>query len=242
MMIKRKKLILSSLLFFCFFVFQAQNIDNQLRISPSLSYKFSKKWEAEIDYRYALDNDFATFRNSMVQGALQYNFTKKIGLETGYRFTTSFERDHHTLFINFKYNFELSKRWELKTRTRFQYRTEYFDADFQQNFREPRQFFRERLLLAYNVKKIKLTLFVAPEIFIRLEDGALDFHRMRYYFGGDYKLKYGNTIGLSAFFEDRIDPRRSDRMVWNMKYNLDINELLKKIKKDKKKKQKKANS
>jgi|LakMenE18May11ns_1017448.scaffolds.fasta_scaffold6237587_1 hypothetical protein len=62
---------------------------------------------------------------------------------------------------------------------------------------------------------------------------------MRYTIGGEYKLKYGNTIGISVFYDDKINPQKTDRIVFSTKYNLSIDALIKKLKKDKSKTNKK---
>jgi hypothetical protein len=53
---------------------------------------------------------------------------------------------------------------------------------------------------------------------------------MRYNAGIDYKLNYGNSIGLGFFYEDVYNPKKTDRFVFTTKYNLSIDDLLKTIK------------
>lgn len=222
---------------------QEQLPDFQLRISPSVDYKFAKKWQASLEYRYALDQDISEFRNSAVEAGIGYDITKSASIETRYRFTTSFENDSHLLYAIFKYKKDLNKRFTLKSSTRYQFRTGSFDADYMQYFKRPTQLLREKITFEYNVPNSKLSLYVAPEIFLKIADKDLPFlsyYGMRYNAGMDYAMKYGNTIGLGFFFEDRYDPTKTDRFVFTTKYNLSIDELVKTIKKKKKKAAKKA--
>jgi hypothetical protein len=232
-----------SLLIFCISATisyaQEQLPDFQLRISPSVDYKFAKKWQASLEYRYALDQDISEFRNSAIETGIKYDITKKASIETRYRFTTSFENDSHLLFAIFKYKKDLSKRFTLKSSTRYQFRTGSFDADYMQYFKKPTQLLREKITLEYNIPKSKASVYVAPEIFLKIGDKDLPFlsyNRMRYNAGVDYAMKYGNTIGLGFFFEDRYNPTKTDRFVFTTKYNLSIDELAKKLKKNKDKK------
>ena len=217
---------------------QEQAPDFQLRISPSVDYKFAKKWTTSFEYRYALDHDVSEFRNSAYEAGIKYDIAKKVSIETHYRFTTSFEKDSHLLFAILKYKKNISKRFSLKSSTRYQFRTGSFDDDYMQYFKTPSQFLREKITLEYNVPKSKASIYIAPEIFLKIDDEAnpfFSYHRMRYNAGIDYELKYGNTIGLGFFYEDQYNPTKTDRFVFTTKYNLSIDALVKKIKKDKKK-------
>jgi hypothetical protein len=225
----------------CFSVTYAQQQlpDFQLRISPSVDYKFAKKWQASLEYRYALDHDMSEFRNSAIETGIAFDITKKASIETRYRFTTSFENDSHLLFAIFKYKKDLNKRFTLKSSTRYQFRTGSFDADYMQYFKKPTQLLREKITLEYNIPKSKASVYIAPEIFLKIGDKDLpylSYNRMRYNAGVDYAMKYGNTVGLGFFFEDRLNPTKTDRFVFTTKYNLSIDELMKKIKKEKDKK------
>lgn len=237
-MIKKFFLISISI---CFSISYAQQQlpDFQLRISPSVDYKFAKKWKASLEYRYALDHDMSEFRNSAIETGIAYDITKKASIEMRYRFTTSFEKDSHLLYAIFKYKKNLNKRFSLKSNTRYQFRTGSFDADYMQYFDKPTQLLREKITLEYNVPKSKASLYVAPELFLKIGDKDQPFfsyNAMRYNAGIDYALKYGNTIGLGFFFEDVYNPKKTDRFVFTTKYNLSIDDLLKSIKRKKDKK------
>lgn len=213
--------------------------DFQLRISPSVDYKFAKKWTASFEFRYALDQDFSEFRNSAYETGIRYDITKNASLETRYRFTTSFENDSHLLFSSFRYKIKLNKDFSLKSTTRYQFRTGSFDADYMQYFKTPTQLLREKITLEYNVPKSNFSMYVAPEIFLKIGDKDLpylSYNRMRYNAGVDYAMKYGNSVGLGFFFEDRYNPTKTDRFVLTTKYNISIDELTKKIKKNRDKK------
>jgi len=215
----------------------AQDTDTQLRINPSVDYKINKKWKVGLDYRYALEKDISTFQASVLQVAGEYKITKRIALEAGYRFTTSFENDNHRLFASFIYDYKI-KKFTLSSRTRYQFSTPHFNSDYWNEYKEPNQYLREKITIDYNIPKSKASVYFSPEFFVKIKDGRLAYHRTRYQLGSDYKLKYGSTIGLSVMYEDRLNPMKTDRFVFTTKYNLSLDELLNK-KKEKEKKDKK---
>lgn len=212
---------------------QEQLPDFQLRISPAVEYKFAKKWQASLEYRYALDHDMSEFRNSAIETGLGYDITKSITIETRYRFTTSFVEDSHLLMAILKYKRDINKRFTIKSSTRYQFKTGSFDSDYMQYFDKPTQLLRQKLTLDYNVPKSKASLYLSPELFLKLADKDQPFfsyNAMRYNAGIDYALPYGNTIGLGFFYEDTYNPKKSDRFVVTTKYSFSIDDMLKTVK------------
>mgnify|MGYP002142883122 CR=1 FL=1 len=226
-------------LFFLFFSISflgySQNTDTQLRLVSSVDYKINKKWNVSLDYRYALEKDISTFQANVFQFAGEYKINKKMTIEAGYRYLTSYEGDNQRLFASLKYDYKIS-RFIIRSRTRYQFSTPYFDSEFWNEFREPSQMIRQRLSVDYNIPKSKLSLNLSSEIFIKWDNPELKYNRIRYQLGTDYKLKYGNALGFSVFYEDRTNPQKTDRFVFSTKYNLSIDEMLKKLAKKNKKK------
>jgi hypothetical protein len=212
--------------------FGQNNTDIQYRFSPSMDYKINKKLKIAFNYRYNLYKDLEAFKSNSFQFASEYELTKKIELETGYRFTTSFIEDSHRIFLGLKYNHKI-KDITLSLATKYQFSTGSFDQDYMQYFKNPTSMFREKISIEYNVPHSKATLYLSPEIFLKYEKKNIDFNRMRYTIGGDYKLKYGNSFGISVFYDDKVDPQKTDRVVFSSKYNLSIDALIKKINKNK---------
>lgn len=233
----KKTFLVFAFVFFFSVVYGQQNTDVQYRFYAATDYKINKKWQVAFEYRYAMDQDISEFRNSAFELAGKYDVAKNMKLTSAYRFTTSYEKDSHLFFLTYKYNYKFNKKYSLSSSTRYQIRTLGFDEDLLQYYKEPTQFLREKLKFEFNVPKSKATFYVAPEIFLKI-DNTLEFNRMRYTVGGDYAFKYGNTIGLSIFYEDKYNPQKTDRFVLGTKYNLSIDELLKKIEKNKKKSKK----
>jgi hypothetical protein len=217
---------------------KAQDRDLQLRFTPSIAYKINKNWQASFDYRLALDNNMSSFRSSMFQPALEYKIVKGLSLELAYRFTTALSKDSHRLFATLQYKYKFNKKFSLSSGTRYQFSTGRFDADFMRDFKEPSQYIRQKFSFDYNVPKSKFSFYVAPELFLKLDSSPISLHRIRYHFGTDYKLEYGNNIGLGIFFEDIFKVTKQDRLVLNLKYSFSVDELLKQLKKDKKKREK----
>lgn len=228
-MIKKTVYIVLFLTAFC----SAQDTDTQLRLSPSIDYKINKKWKIKLDYRYALEKDITTFQASLFQLSAEYKFSKKVSLEAGYRYTTSFENDKQRLFASVFFDYKI-KKFTLSSRTRYQFSTPYFNTTYWNEFKEPNQYIRQKFTVDYNIPKSKASVYFSPEFFVKFEDNEFKYHRTRYQIGSDYKLKYGNTLGLSVMYEDRLNPTKLDRFVFTTKYNLSIDELLKKLKKNKK--------
>ena len=218
--------------------FSQNNTDVQYRFSPSMDYKISKKLKIAFNYRYDLFKDLDAFKSNSFQFATEYELTKKIELETGYRFTTSFIEDTHRIFLGLKYSHKL-KDFTLSFATKYQFSTGSFDQDYMQYYKNPSNMFREKIIIEYNVPHSKATLYFSPELFLKYKNESIDFNRMRYTIGGDYKLKYGNTFGISMFYDDKVNPQKADRVVFSTKYNLSIDALIKKIKKNKTKAKKK---
>ena len=226
-------LLLSSL------VFSQNNTDVQYRFSPSMDYKISKKLKIGFNYRYDLYKDFDAFKSNSFQFTTEYELTKKIELETGYRFTTSFLEDNHRIFLALKYNHKL-KDITLSFATKYQFTTGSFDQDYMQYYKNPSNMFREKFSIEYNVPHSKASIYLSPEIFLKYKNESININRMRYTIGCDYKLKYGNTFGISMFYDDKINPQKADRVVFSTKYNLSIDALMKKLKKNKSKSNKKT--
>jgi hypothetical protein len=220
----------------------AQNNDLQLRVTPSVSYKINKKWQASFDYRFAFDNNMSSFRSNMFQPALEYKIIKGLSLELAYRFTTAFTKDSHRLFATLQYKYKIDKKFSLSSATRYQFSTGSFDIDFMRDFKEPSQYIRQKFGFDFNVPKSKFSFNVAPELFLKLDSNPIALHRIRYHLGTDYNLDYGNSIGLGIFYEDVFKVTKDDRLVFNIKYSFSVDELLKQLKKDKKKKEKNKES
>jgi hypothetical protein len=217
--------------------FGQNNTDFQGRFITSVDYNINKKLKVSGEYRYSLQNDFEAFRSSAAEIGVKYDFNKRLNILGGYRFTTSFKEDNHRFFVGIKYN----KKWndfKAALTSKYQYSTNSFDPDFMQYYKEPVQFLREEISLDYDIPNTKVSVFIASEIFLKIDSQPyLKWNRMRYSIGGEYKLKYGTTLGLSTFYDDKVTPKKDDRIVIVTKLNISIDDFLKKIKKNKKKKE-----
>jgi hypothetical protein len=233
------KRIISLAFLLCSVILFGQNTtDVQYRFAPSIDYKINKKLKVAFNYRYDLFKDLDVFKSNLFEVSTQYEMTKKIEVETGYRFTTSFLEDSHRIFLGVKYSHKL-KDFKLSFASKYQFSTGSFDQDYMQYYKNPSNMFREKLNVEYNIPDSKMALYLATELFLKYKNESIDFNRMRYTIGGDYKLKYGNTIGISIFYDDKVNPQKTDRIVISTKYNLSIDALMKKLKKNKSKSNKK---
>jgi hypothetical protein len=219
-----------------------QNSDGFLRINPTFSYKLNKKWKTEFDYRLTMDQNMSKFRSSHFQFATSYKIFKPVTVELAYRYTVTPIWNPHRFMISaiYKHKFE---HFDLSSRTRYQFSTEFFDPYFMNQVREPRIYLRQKFGIDYAIPNTKLNVFASGEIFFRFRYEGVEFHRMRYQVGIEKELKFGNSVGLRIIYEDRTAPTRQDRMIITAKYDLSIDTMVKKIKKKKEKKAKeKANN
>jgi hypothetical protein len=238
-MTKILKRIISLAFLLCSVILFGQNTtDIQYRFAPSIDYKINKKLKVAFNYRYDLYKDLDVFKSNLFEVSTKYEITKTIEIETGYRFTTSFLEDSHRIFLGVKYSYKL-KDFKLSFASKYQFSTGSFDQDYMQYYKNPSNMFREKFSIEYNIPNSKMSLYLAPEVFLKYKNESIDFNRMRYTIGGDYKLKYGNSFGISVFYDDKVNPQKADRVVFSTKYNLSIDALIKKINKNKTKAKKK---
>lgn len=236
MMIKKKNLLLFFLLLIAADGLCQNYTDWQYRLIPGVSYRFNDQWKVSGEYRYSAQKDFQEFRSSAVEAAIQYNFTPELSIEPGYRFTTSHTADAHRLFASLKYDKDFGAI-SLFGAIKYQWSTGSFNERYMNDFKEPVQMVREKIGVDYNIPNSKLSFNTHVEIFLKLaDDDPIKYNRTRYSIGSDYKFKYGNKVGLSVFYDDKYNPEKIDRFVLELKYNLAIDDMIKKIKKEKAKK------
>lgn len=217
-------------------IFGQKNTDIQLRLTPSIEYKFNKKFKVIGEFRYALGNDMQTFRNSYLQLEGKYSLTKRIDLSGGYRFTTSYTKDAHRFFAALEYQYKINKQFRVASTSKYQFTTNSFDLDFINEYKEPKQYLRQKIALNYNVPKSKFSFKAGAEVFVEIEDNpTLQYNRMRYSLGTDYKFKNLGELGFSVFYENLYNPTKDNRIVFTTSYSVALNDL----KKDKNKKDKK---
>jgi len=218
-----------------------ENTDLQLRMVPSVSYKFTKKWGVAVAYRYDIYKDLQEFKSSMFQGEIRYDLSKKFRLETGYRFRTSYTEDQHRIYGGLRYDQEIITGLKIFLATKYQFSTGSFDKEYMAIYDRPNHVLREDLSFEYTIPQTKLSLSVGTEFFIKQDNTTKEWelNRIRSSFGIDNKFKYGNTVGIGIFYDDKTNPRKEDRIVLVTKYNLSIDDLIKKIRKERLKKEEK---
>lgn len=221
-------------------IFSQKIPDWQLRLSPSLEYKFAKKWEANATYRLSLDHDMSQFRSSYFFGSIGYKILPKLTAEMAYVYTTSNIQDFHQMRIELGFKQKLSKRFQLKNNLRYQYQFNPIGiSGLSQDVLEG-SLIRNKLTFDYNVPKLRSNISIGPEFIIDPIDRFYPLTRMRYHASIDYEFKYGNNVELGFFYEDRINYKKQDRFVLSVKYKLKIQDLVKRIQKDKAKRAKEA--
>ena len=183
-------LLLLPLLLLC-----QENTDLQWRLVPSVSYKFTKKWEAVATYRYDLHKDLQEFKSSMVQGEIRYSISKKFRLETGYRFRTSHTEDQHRIFGSLRYDQEIIDGLKIFLATKYQFLTGSFDKEYMAVYNRPNHVLREDLSFEYTIPETKLSVSVGTEFFIKQDNTTKEWEIST-------NIGYNTYFGYSEGFND----------------------------------------
>ena len=175
---------------------QAQEIetDFQTRTSLDLSYKPIKKLQLSFTPELRFDENFSLDKY-LFEGGAAYKVLKFLELGTTYRFGVNPRVGKDTEYVN-RYSFSATAK---KDFSRFEsaFRLRYTnDADDETS---NEKFMRYKASLDYNIRKSKITPFVAVEAFQQLSDAGL--YKMRYTAGIDYKLFKKNYLGLNYKFD-----------------------------------------
>ncbi|MEP2026807.1 DUF2490 domain-containing protein [Reichenbachiella sp.] len=149
----------------------------------------------------------------LLETGIKYKINKYLSTTATYRFTADQKSDHleysHRLALDLKGQ---TKIGDFEPEIRLRYTG---IADFEED--PDTKYLRYKALLAYDIPKNKLTPYLAAEAFQGLTND--DFTKMRYSIGADYKLKKGNSIGLSYKLDYYLEEYKNKHII-GLKYKL----------------------
>lgn len=197
---------------FCIFTASAQDTfskvtsDFESWSSIALKAKFNKQFSASLEQGLRLSRNSATLEQALTELGVSYKFSNGLafGLGTRYIYDKTNSGDFENKFrynLDASYKFEV-KRFELKTRLRYQNKSELDwttdDSD------DSKKYLRFKLATAYNIKNWKLDPQFSTEIFRNLETEG-DFDKIRFTLATDYSLKKIGEIGIFYRVENEIN-------------------------------------
>ena len=173
-----------------------QEVDNefQSRFSTELSYKPFKKVTLEIIPELRMEDSF-TLDKYLIESVLSYKVNSFLSTSVLYRFIGKQDKNLDIDYLNmFGAYFVLKQdinRFKASFRLRYSC---YYDQGITNE-----HLFRYKFQIKYNIKKCKITPFVAVEPYQLLNSGELA--KMRYAAGARYKINKKNSVGLDYKFD-----------------------------------------
>ncbi len=175
---------------------QAQEIetDFQTRTSLDLSFKPIKKLKLSFTPELRFDENFSLDKY-LFEGGAEYKVLKFLELGASYRFGVNPRDNKDTEYFN-RFSFGATAKKDFsrfESAFRLRYTNDADDGTSSENY------MRYKASVDYNIRKTKITPFVAVEAFQQLSDAGL--YKMRYAAGIDYKLFKKNYIGVDYKFD-----------------------------------------
>jgi len=175
---------------------RAQEVDNELRTRTELELVFKpiKKFKLSFMPQLRFDENFSLDKY-LIESEVEYKALKFLELGATYRFIVNPRDTKDTEYYSrFAFSATAKKefnRFESAFRLRY---SNYADDEI-----TDKEFLRYKASLKYDIKKCKITPFMAVEAFQQLSDSKL--YKMRYTVGADYKLFKKNYLGISYKFD-----------------------------------------
>jgi hypothetical protein len=177
-------------------------------IELTFTKKFLKDFEFSIIPEIRLQDDF-TVDEYILEGKLGYKPLKFLDLSVSYRYNTNVKEKGNEVSNNFVFDATGKtgyKRFDGALRLRF---TNDYDAgeyDAVANLWE-KVYFRPRVKLKYNIKKVKINPYVCYELYYDLKNNELN--KGRYDIGISRKLSKRHEIGVYYRNQDYYSTRNS---------------------------------
>lgn len=193
------KLFITAFILFSLFLSQAafaQDIENeyQTRTFVSLSIKPWEKLKISLSPELRFDEGFELDKY-VVEGELNYSPIKLISIEGSYRFIGKQRKKKGTEYLH-RYAFGIAAKKSIK---RFEPSVGLRYTNYVDNGDENSSFLEYKGELGYNIKKLKLTPFMAFQLYQELVDNTL--YKTRYSAGVDYSLSKRSSIQASYKFD-----------------------------------------
>lgn len=205
---KGKSLILLMILTWSAFplVVLSQTSEYSFRSSVNLEMKITRRLKVELapEFRY---NTGSGNNMVLIQTGLNYRFASWLSIGGYYRLNGSILKDSESadgrsLDFSNRFAFDANAKTNLGRFTpKFRLRFCNF-SDFDSQTDDKSNFLRYRLGLDYHIKGIKLTPFIAVEVYEKLSNGL--FSKSRYTIGGEYEFNKMNALSLDYSFDDKF--------------------------------------
>ena len=181
------------LLFFPFFSVAQEN-DFQTWTSVSASKKLIKKTDLIVKQGARFRENSSVKSKLFTDIRIKRKYNKHFSFAVGYRFSNDWNKrlilsQKNRFYSDFYYKDKLKKRFLLDLRARWQ---------TQGNFEEYSSLFRQKSIVAYNIRKTKLEPSFAIEYFLNIESILVD--KLQYTFGISHPI----TKDLDAEIAYRI--------------------------------------
>jgi hypothetical protein len=178
---KYSAIIVLSVLVLCVYNSNAQNYEYRIPVSFKKKIVPGLDIEVSPELRLIPDKDR---KELLLETQLEYSPLKFLEFGAAYRYNSYFKEDKATtyannFFVDTKLNYGIFN-FDFQGRVRYSNYSEW-DADADENTSDP--YFRFRLKVKYDIKKLKLTPYVSRELFMRNSDNTFN--------------KAGTSIGLS---------------------------------------------
>ena len=217
----KKWLLLSTLLFVVVcvngqIVEEEDLTDVELWTAAGLKYDFHKRFSFELEEQFRLKDDLSTFSQLFTEGTLTYDpgkmdLLKPLELSIGARHVTKNDTEGNKQGIEyfFRYNLDAAYKLEfdrLSVGYRFRYQSKNqlgiseLDGDI------PKNDFRHKVTIGYNIKDWKLDPKLTFELFSRNDDQtSYDISRYRVRLGSDYSFVKRQDLSFFLMYEKDIN-------------------------------------
>ncbi|PCJ87540.1 MAG: hypothetical protein COA57_04445 [Flavobacteriales bacterium] len=180
----------------------ARGNDLELLMGFNIDKKFSKKFEAGLNYQTRLNNVMSSFKAALVEGSLQYNLNKFVSFKTAFRQAWVAETDFHGWYSGTgtrqRILFATYLKWKkkdfpLRLQGRLRIENEWASSN---GYVTSYTFLRPRLNIEYNVCKL-VDPYVSVEPFFNMR-AANSLGLMRFEAGLQWRV--GKVAGLNTFY------------------------------------------
>tara|TARA_Y100000588_G_C14180648_1_gene893506 strand:+ start:544 stop:1182 length:639 start_codon:yes stop_codon:yes gene_type:complete len=161
--------ILSSIFFLIFFfsAFSQEN-DFQSWYALSLNKKIAKKTLVTLKTGLRLRENSSLYSKKFFDVKLKKNLNKRVSIASGFRYATNWDKrfnisKNRRFYVDLNYKDRVVKRLSYSIRNRCQTQGDIYGYKVS---------LRQKFLLAYNIRKTKITPKLATEYFFNLEDGV----------------------------------------------------------------------
>jgi len=193
------------LLLFVFLAFTsyAQVNDAGLWANISLEKKITQKLSAQLTQSFRLNENYTELGTSFTDLSVDYKLPKKITISLAYRFSQKrriddFYSQRHRYNIDIGYKLKVKK---MSVIFRERYQSRYRDLNKREKGNIPKNYFRSKITLRYNLNK-KYTPFVSAELFYEIGEYV---DNLRFKAGFDYDFNKFHSINIYYMIDKEMN-------------------------------------